>query len=98
MRLYYCSLLAAYLPRVAEGFFVVPPSTVSIKRNTVLFGYLDDINDLDPMQTQDAAAQFDDYMAKVEAAFSRVQKKMGKMKTNEKRSQEAVQAVEERMK
>jgi ElaB/YqjD/DUF883 family membrane-anchored ribosome-binding protein len=76
----------------------VPPSTVSIKRSTVLFGYLDDINDLGPMQTQDAAAQFDDYMAKVEAAFSRVQKKMGKMKTNEKRSQEAVQAVEERMK
>jgi hypothetical protein len=44
MRLY-CSLFAAYLPRVAEGFFAAPPSTVSIKRNTMLFGYLDNIND-----------------------------------------------------
>ena len=36
------------------------------------------------METKDAAAQFDDYMAEVKAAFSRVQKKMGEMKTNEK--------------
>ena len=99
MRLY-CSLFAASLPQVAEAFFVPTPSMVSLRnRNTLLFGYLDEINELGPVvEKQDAAVQFDEYMAKVEAAFSRVQKKMGKMKTNERRSQEAVQAVEERMK
>ena len=97
MRLYY-SVLAVSLPRVTEAFFVPPPFTVSLRRNTAFFGYLDDINDLGPIEEADAAAEFEEYMAKVEAAFSRVQKKMGKMKTNEKRSQEAVQAVEEKMK
>lgn len=94
----YGSLFAAYLPWIAEAFFVPQLSTIYFKRNTPLFGYLDDINDLDPIEKPDAAVQFDEYMAKVDAAFSRVQKKIGKMKTKERRSQEAVQAVEERMK
>ena len=62
-------------------------------------GYLDDIaSETHQLESADPLERFDEYMANVEAAFSRAQQRIGNMKVEERRSHEAVQAVEERMK
>ena len=75
-------------------------SCIQQKPPIPLFGYLDEINKVDPVESEsmDSAELFDLYISKAEAAFSRAQQKMGAMKLNEKQSQQAVQEVQERMK
>jgi hypothetical protein len=86
----------ASLPLLTKAFLapklmVVPPY---LGRHSLEI-YASDINE---SNSENVVQEFDSYMEKVEAAFQRVQKKMGNMKLKEKRNQEVLQAVEERMK
>lgn len=98
-------MFAASFPLVADAFGVTPPARVALQRKNPLFGYLEDLNDVDAgpvFENADTIAEFDGYLDKVEKAFGRAQKRLDKiqsqLKTKERSSQEAVNAVEERMK
>jgi len=103
MRLLY-SLFLATLPAAGVAFMATPRFAGmrhTTSTSTQVYGYLDDIKDV-KVEKQDTVAIFDDYVKKVEAAFGRAQTRMDtmqtQMKTKEKQSQAAVEAVEERMK
>ena len=104
------ALLLALFPQTVAAFIAIPLSTTKSssrilstqpQRQQPLMGYLDDIasnSETHELESTDPAVRFDEYMANVEAAFSRTQRRIGNMQVEERRSHEAVQAVEERMK